>query len=94
MFRLPNPLKRRGFLANPAAGNDYVLGVSVSRLESACVVNYPPLGLIGTSVPVEGQMKRDSREAPLVHYWIVSPEYFHTVGLRLRRGGSSIEDTD
>src|ERR1051326_1898792 len=31
-FRLANTLKRRGFLANPAAGRDYVLGPSVWRL--------------------------------------------------------------
>lgn len=31
-FRLANTLKRRGFLANPAAGKDYVLGPSVWRL--------------------------------------------------------------
>jgi predicted permease len=55
-------------------------------VESASVVNYPPLGLLGTGVPVEGQMKRDSRDAPLVHYWVVSPGYFRTVGLSLRRG--------
>ena len=54
-------------------------------VESASVVNYPPLGLIGTSVRVEGQTKAGSQE-PLVHYWIVSPEYFQTVGLSLRRG--------
>jgi len=54
-------------------------------VKSASVVNYPPLGLIGTSVRVEGQTKAASQE-PLVHYWIVSPEYLHTVGLSLRRG--------
>src|SRR5215469_13143405 len=32
VFRLANTLKRRGFLANPAAGKDYVLGASVWRL--------------------------------------------------------------
>src|SRR6185437_10591530 len=32
VFRLANTLKRRGFLANPAAGKDYVLGTSVWRL--------------------------------------------------------------
>jgi len=32
VFRLANTLKRRGFLANPAAGKDYVLGPSVWRL--------------------------------------------------------------
>jgi len=31
-FRLPNTLKRRGFLANPSAGRDYILGPSVWRL--------------------------------------------------------------
>lgn len=31
-FRLANTLKRRGFLANPSAGKDYVLGPSVWRL--------------------------------------------------------------
>jgi len=64
-------------------------------VESASVVNYPPLGLLGTSVRVEGQIKLSSRETPLVHYWIVSPEYFHTVGLSLRRGRLFDEqDTD
>ncbi len=32
VFRLANTLKRRGFLANPSAGKDYVLGTSVWRL--------------------------------------------------------------
>jgi IclR family acetate operon transcriptional repressor len=31
-FRLANTLKRRGFLSNPAAGKDYVLGASLWRL--------------------------------------------------------------
>jgi DNA-binding IclR family transcriptional regulator len=31
-FRLANTLKRRGFLANPSAGRDYLLGPSVWRL--------------------------------------------------------------
>jgi IclR family transcriptional regulator, acetate operon repressor len=31
-FRLANTLKRRGFLANPSAGKDYVLGPAVWRL--------------------------------------------------------------
>lgn len=31
-FRLANTLKRRGYLANPAAGRDYILGPSVWRL--------------------------------------------------------------
>jgi putative ABC transport system permease protein len=64
-------------------------------IESASVVNYPPLGLIATSARVEGQIKVESQEALLVHYWIVSPEYFRTVGLSLRRGRLLDEhDTD
>jgi DNA-binding IclR family transcriptional regulator len=31
-FRLANTLKRRGFLANPSAGRDYILGPSVWRI--------------------------------------------------------------
>ena len=31
-FRLANTLKRRGYLANPSAGRDYLLGPSVWRL--------------------------------------------------------------
>ena len=32
VFRLANTLKRRGFLANPAIGKDYILGASVWRI--------------------------------------------------------------
>ena len=32
VFRLANTLKRRGFLANPSVGKDYILGSSVWRL--------------------------------------------------------------
>jgi IclR family acetate operon transcriptional repressor len=32
VFRLANTLKRRGFLANPSGGKDYILGPSVWRL--------------------------------------------------------------
>jgi IclR family acetate operon transcriptional repressor len=32
VFRLANTLRRRGFLANPAGGRDYVLGPSIWRL--------------------------------------------------------------
>jgi IclR family acetate operon transcriptional repressor len=31
-FRLANTMKRRGFLANPSAGKDYILGPSIWRL--------------------------------------------------------------
>src|SRR5881275_1152641 len=32
VFRLANTLKRRGFLANPSSGKEYILGPSVWRL--------------------------------------------------------------
>src|SRR5262245_3727164 len=32
VFRLANTLKRRGFLANPSTGKEYILGTSVWRL--------------------------------------------------------------
>jgi IclR family acetate operon transcriptional repressor len=32
VFRLANTMKRRGYLANPAVGKDYILGASVWRL--------------------------------------------------------------
>src|SRR3954469_5153722 len=32
VFRLANTLKRRGFLANPSSGKEYLLGPSVWRL--------------------------------------------------------------
>src|SRR2546422_159008 len=65
----------------------------LAGVASASVVNYPPLAMIGTSVRVESQIKVDSQEAPIAHYWIVSPEYFHTVGLSLR-GGRLIDEQD
>jgi putative ABC transport system permease protein len=55
-------------------------------VESASLANYPPLALLGTSVRVTAPDEGDGRDAALVHYWVVSPEYLHTAGLRLRRG--------
>ena len=53
---------------------------------SASVVNYPPLGILGTSVGVEGETPLERWEAPVAQYWVVTPEYFRTVGLPLRGG--------
>jgi len=36
VFRLANTLKRRGFLANPSSGKEYILGPSVWRLSRQC----------------------------------------------------------
>jgi putative ABC transport system permease protein len=55
-------------------------------VDSASIVNYPPLGLIGTSVRVDSAIRTDREQGPFVHYWVISPEYFHTVGLKLLRG--------
>jgi putative ABC transport system permease protein len=51
-------------------------------VESASVVNYPPLSVVGTGVPVaiEGQAVVQGRE-PVVQYWVVAPRYFATVGI-------------
>jgi putative ABC transport system permease protein len=62
-------------------------------VESASVVNYPPLGLLGTSVPVDRQAANERRDAPTARYWIVSPDYRRTVRLPLLRG-RSLEERD
>jgi putative ABC transport system permease protein len=56
-------------------------------IEAASLVNYPPLSLIGTSVPVviEGQTEAAGHE-PLALNWIVAPDYFTTVGIRILSG--------
>jgi putative ABC transport system permease protein len=60
---------------------------ATAGIESASIVNYPPLSIIGTGVPVaiEGQPVIEGRE-PVVQYWVVAPRYFATVGIPLRAG--------
>ena len=55
---------------------------------SASLVNCPPLGLLGTTVGVEGGTAADLQAAPTVHYWVVGADYFRTVGLPVLRGRS------
>ena len=62
-------------------------------VESASVVNYPPLGLLGTGVPVEGQMKRDSRDAPLVHA-LSALRCLFVPAPKIRRSGKSLAKSE
>jgi putative ABC transport system permease protein len=64
-------------------------------VEAASLVNYAPLSLIGTSVPVavEGHPVTAGQE-PTAQYWIVGPDYFATVGIRRLAGRDfSADDT-
>jgi putative ABC transport system permease protein len=55
---------------------------ATAAIEAASVVNYPPLSVVGTGVPVaiEGHRVDEGRE-PIVQYWVVAPRYFATVGI-------------
>jgi putative ABC transport system permease protein len=57
-------------------------------VESAAVINYPPLGLVSTAVPfvVEGREPQTPDETPVARYSVVSPEYFRTVRIPLLAG--------
>ncbi len=61
-------------------------------VEAASVVNYPPAGLIATSVPVEGATNTGG-ETPVARYWVVGPEYFSAVRLPLL-AGRAFEERD
>src|SRR5437016_13450617 len=52
VFRLANTLKRRGFLAHPSTGKDYILGPSVWRLSR----QYDWSNMLATVAPVDIQM--------------------------------------
>jgi putative ABC transport system permease protein len=60
---------------------------SAAGIESASLVNYPPLSLIGTgvAVAVEGQAAPPGQE-PMAQYWIIAPRYFETLGVPLLAG--------
>ena len=57
-------------------------------VESAGVINYPPLGLVSTNVPfvVEGREPPTPEEVPVARYSVVSPEYFRAVRIPLLAG--------
>jgi putative ABC transport system permease protein len=60
---------------------------STASVESASIVNYPPLSVVGVGVAVaiEGQPVAEGHE-PVVQYWVVGPRYFATVGISLLAG--------
>jgi putative ABC transport system permease protein len=61
---------------------------SAAGIEAVSTVNYPPLSVIGTLVPlrIPGVEESVGREPPLALYWIVGPRYFTTVGIALITG--------
>ena len=76
-------------------------GVALDRLaampgiESASLANYLPLSPIGTTVPIEidGRTTVDRNVAQRsVRYWIVSPQYFASLGIRLLAGREFTSD--
>ena len=55
---------------------------------SASLVNFPPVGLLSTTVPIQigGRAPVDRDKSPLALYWVISPEYFKTVGIPVLAG--------
>jgi putative ABC transport system permease protein len=76
--------------------------VMLSRLagttgvESATLVNYPPLALIRVGVPVsiEGQPPPSPDRPWIARYWVATPNYFHTAGIPIRAGRDFNEADD
>jgi putative ABC transport system permease protein len=64
-------------------------------VESASLVNYLPLSSIGTTVPIaiDGRTDLDRNIAQrTVRYWIVSPKYVSSLGIRLLAGRNFTSD--
>jgi putative ABC transport system permease protein len=60
---------------------------SAAGIESASVVNYPPLSIIGTSTPIAvGGRPAEPGKEPVAQYWVVGRSYFATVGIRMLAG--------
>ena len=57
-------------------------------VESAALVNYPPVSLIRTGVPVwiEGHPAPSVDRPWIARYWIASPNYFRTAGIPILSG--------
>jgi len=57
-------------------------------VESAGLINYPPLGVISTTVPVEipGRTPASPDDATIAQYSVISSEYFRTAGIPLLAG--------
>ena len=57
-------------------------------VESASLINYPPLGVISPTVPftADGKALQAPDEAPVAQYALISAEYFQTMGIPLLSG--------
>ena len=57
-------------------------------VESASLINYPPLGVISPTVPftADGKPLQAPDDAPLAQYALISAEYFQTMGISLLSG--------
>ena len=60
---------------------------ATAGVESVSLVNYPPLSVIGMTVPLEiaGRAAASGQE-PVARYWIAAPGYFATVGVPVVAG--------
>ncbi|HET9314714.1 MAG TPA: FtsX-like permease family protein, partial [Vicinamibacteria bacterium] len=82
--RYSRPVLWRGFYERLLERTQSLPGV-----ESAAIVTLRPLwGPVGMDWPftVEGQSERDAERNPLLNLEAVSPDYFRTMGIPIRRG--------
>ena len=69
---------------------------SVPGIADAAIVNYAPLALIRVGVPVdvEGQPLPAVNQRWVARYWVATPNYFRTVGIRILAGRDFTADDD
>jgi predicted permease len=65
-------------------------------ISSAALVNYPPLSLIRVGVPVsiEGHPPLAPDQPWIARYFVVSPDYFHTIGIPILTGRDFADGDD
>jgi putative ABC transport system permease protein len=69
--------------------DDVLRGIqALPGVESASAVNYPPAGLLSTTVrfSVEGRPPAGPGERFVAHFWVIGPDYFRTLGIPLISG--------
>jgi putative ABC transport system permease protein len=61
---------------------------ALDGVESASVVSYPPLGLLGTAVPIEieGRPPAEPGQPPATRFRVIGTDFFHTLRLPLVAG--------